>query len=138
MSIKATGPKKDAKTTDPRPIHELRLYLWQLAGKIGNGERLISRSLADSALKMWGRLLTATLPVGDLAIPDAAPGPDGQVLFIWKKDGHYLSLEMHEPGPYSLFSRDESTGEIWDCDIDPQQSDLDEKVVVKLRPFLTT
>src|SRR4051794_14838757 len=57
-------------------FHELRCYLWRLAGKYG-GEEVVNRAVADAALKMWGRLYGNA--GGELAIPDAAPGGEGEV-----------------------------------------------------------
>ncbi len=86
-------------------VHEHRKYLQGLVE-----QESISSSLAAEAMTIWWRLSDAV--EGDLAMPDAAPGGDGELLYIWKRGDHYLSLEMTEEGA-EFFYRDRGTGGIW-------------------------
>ncbi len=108
----------------------LREHRNYLHGLVKQG--LISPALEDNAMTSWWRLSNAV--EGNLAVPDAAPGSDGELLFIWKRGNHYLSLEMSKEGA-DFFYRDRSTGVIWGTDYDLKAESVPDEIVAKLRLF---
>ena len=87
--------------------HEFRAYIRNLA-KTQDGDRLTSPNLARTALKVW-RTLDASRD-GNLSVPDVGPGPDGELIFIWKREDHYLSVEMSHDSLAEIFYRNQRTG----------------------------
>ncbi len=108
-------------------IREHREYL---QGLVEQG--LISSNLEESAMAVWWRLCDAV--EGNLAIPDAAPGADGELFYIWKSGDHYLSLEMSEDGA-DFYYRDRQTGNIWGASYNPEVRSVSSEIVAKLRLF---
>src|SRR5260370_953215 len=62
-------------------------YLRKLAA-----EGLADIKTLEFAQQTWKRL--DEVFSGSLAIPDAAPGPDGQILFTWDKGEHHAEIEI--------------------------------------------
>ena len=87
---------------------ELEGYLTKI-----RDERLVSPAMAELAWTAWEQL---SGNVGDLAVPDACPGPDGQLLFSWEREPHYLELELFLDGPGEFFYRNDHTGALWQCE----------------------
>ena len=113
-------------------IHELLRYVRDLAGA-RDGEQLISPILAESALELWWEVWFST--GGQLNVPDASPGPNGELLYVWKQREHYLSVETHDQGPAEFFYRNTKTGEIWGCDYPLDGQDASQELKIKLRNF---
>lgn len=89
----------------------------QLAGYLHQQAQdgMISQQTMSRALEAWELLCAAA---EDLSAPDAAPGPDGQVLYTWDRDRYHLELEIFPEGPAEFFYRDRHTGSLWECDFD--------------------
>ena len=112
-----------------RLFHEHRLYINRL-GESG----LISRGLAKLALTIWWRL-DASVHGTDLTIPDASPGPNGELLYTWKRGPHYLSLEMADGVAAEFFYQHRESGETWHHEHNPDEQPVPEEVVAKLGLF---
>ncbi len=72
---------------------------------------LINQHVASLALASWLDLWAIsgrTMPV-----PDACPGPDGQILFTWDENDHHLELEIFPESASEFFYRNRSTDELW-------------------------
>jgi hypothetical protein len=90
----------------------------------------ISASTADAASKMW-QVLKQMPPAGTgkaLPVPDASPGPDGELLYVWNKDEHHFELEFIPGAPMEFFYRNRNTGAIWGT-VYSQGEDLPEEVI---------
>lgn len=77
-------------------------------------KRLVTEGLTNPATESlaqqaWRRLDEVFL--GDLAIPDAAPGPDGQILFTWDEGEHHSEIEIDTNGDATFFSLNRQTRE---------------------------
>jgi hypothetical protein len=108
-------------------LEEHRLYLDRI---VREGE--ISRPLADAA---WDVLLNLLDTLGpNLEIPDAIPGVDGKLFYTWKRDGHYLELEMRPDFKGEFFFRDGESGDVWSEDFRLGES-LSPEVIAELRLF---
>jgi hypothetical protein len=114
-------------------IHEFREYVEALS-KAQDSERLISPDLARTALKVWWKLYGSC--EGDLSVPDVGPGHDGELIFIWKRNDHYLSVEIAPGTPPKIFYRNQRTGAIWGHDLDPSEREVPRPIVEKLCFFL--
>ncbi len=66
-------------------------------------------SIAWNAWKLLSGLMGKPLPV-----PDAAPGPDGQLLYAWNKEEHHLELEFFPNGPAEFFYLNRLSNETWE------------------------
>ena len=73
----------------------LRRYVEETKAK-----NLISDESARLALETWSKLQAAT--DGLLAVPNAAPGDDGQLMFAWDRGRHHAEIEF-EPGVLPVF-----------------------------------
>lgn len=120
------------KEIGPGPrLQEHRKYLQKLER---DGE--ISTELENTAWRILLDLLDAA--GSSLAIPDACPGSDGQLLYTWDQAEHHLELEMFLIGTSSLYrnrrtgglgstSRTLPTGSLWtplpSCGFSPKSSD---------------
>lgn len=51
-----------------------------------------------------------------MPVPDACPGPDGELLYTWDRDAHHLELEIPPEGPVEFFYRNRLTEELWEMD----------------------
>ncbi len=114
-------------------LHEFREYVDALS-QVRNGEQLISCELARTALKVWWKFYGSW--AGELSVPDVGPGTNGDLIFIWKRDGHYLSVEMPPGSPADIFYRNDRTGAIWGVEFDPNDRNVPEPLVEKLSFFL--
>jgi hypothetical protein len=90
-------------------LEEHRLYLERV---VRAGE--ISHQLSDAARDILMDLLDIVGP--DLEIPDAITGTDGKLFYTWKRDAHYLELEMRSDGTGEFFFRNSKSGDIWSKD----------------------
>jgi hypothetical protein len=114
-------------------IHELRRYVRELSEDRG-GEQLISPILAHRALELWWKLWCSM--GGQLNVPDASPGPNRELLYVWNQGEHYLSVETQAEGLAEFFYRNAKTGEIWGYDYVPEGQDVPKELKIKLRHFL--
>jgi hypothetical protein len=114
-------------------LHDFREYVDALS-QVRDGEQLISCELARTALKVWWKFYGSW--AGELSVPDVGPGANGDLIFIWKRDGHYLSAEMSPGSPVDIFYRNDRTGAIWGVGFDPNDRNVPESLVEKLSFFL--
>lgn len=92
----------------------------------------ISPTVAMHAWSVWEWLDAA---VGHrLAVPDAGPGPAGQLLYVWEKDDHYLDVEVFPEGQVEIFYRNEATGQLWDSQMDVGET-IPEEALERLALF---
>ena len=77
-------------------------------------ERLVTMDAALQAWRIWETLSAATHNA--LLVPDAAPGPDGQLLYAWDDREHHLELELFPDGRAEFFCRNRETGSLWGAD----------------------
>jgi hypothetical protein len=78
--------------------------------------RMVTPTVVSSALSGLSRLNEATGDTILLCTPTATPGPDGQLMLVWRRGPHYLELEVFEGGRWEFYYHDESTDEMIDCD----------------------
>lgn len=79
---------------------------------------LISPGIAKAAWTAWeGIQKTAG---GQAPVPDACPGPSGQLLFTWDAGQHHLELEITSAEELEFFYWDRDTDATWehDCHLD--------------------
>jgi hypothetical protein len=108
-------------------LEEHRLYLERV---VREGE--ICHQLSETA---WDILMDMLDIVGpDLEIPDAITGTDGKLFYTWKRDAHYLELEMRSDGTGEFFFRNSKSGDIWSEDFRLGEP-LPLKAIAKLRLF---
>jgi hypothetical protein len=50
-----------------------------------------------------------------LSVPDACPGPDGQLLYTWDHGDHHLELELFPDAPAEFFYENDTTGDVWEA-----------------------
>jgi hypothetical protein len=117
-------------------------YLGRVAGLMrylegAEAARLVVPSVATAARQIWATLSAAF--DHQLSVPDACPGPDGDLLYTWDRrddrgDQHF-ELEI-EPGTVpTAFSWNRRTGETWLGDAEESSTDWEE-VLSSLRAFL--
>ncbi|MBA3442037.1 MAG: UPF0175 family protein [Pyrinomonadaceae bacterium] len=75
---------------------------------------LIHPNRATRAWQAWEELLVATSH--GLPVPDAAPGPDGELLFAWDRGEHHLELEVFPTTPVEFFYLNRVTDAVWGYD----------------------
>lgn len=71
----------------------------------------VSRETADGVWEAWLRLKSQM--DGCLPVPDAAPGPNGELLLAWDRGELHLELEFMPDGSAEFFSRNRTTGALW-------------------------
>ncbi len=72
----------------------------------------ISADTAKLAWNAWQHLREAA--ARDLSVPDAAPGPEGQLLYAWNKSEHHLELEIFPNRPAEFFYFNRVSQEAWE------------------------
>ena len=72
----------------------------------------ISADVAIRALSAWFTLRGAMLE--NLSVPDAAPGPEGQLLYAWNNVEHHLELEVFPNGPAEFFYLNRFSNDSWE------------------------
>ena len=77
--------------------------------KILTNEKLVSDSLAGAAQRWWQQADSRF--DGQLPVPSAAPGPDGQLLYSWDKDENHIEVEFLSCEPATLFHMNRITGD---------------------------
>ena len=131
-----TAPPVERRSEWAVRIHEFREFVLELSkGQEGqDGEPLISPNLARTALRVWWKLYASC--AGDLSVPDVGPGHHGELIFIWKRNDHYLSVEIAPDAPAKIFYRNQRTGAIWGHDFDPSGHEVPRPIIEKLCFFL--
>jgi hypothetical protein len=83
----------------PHRAHRDWLY------KVATGpDAVIAPEMAHRAWRAWCQAWSASgfrLPV-----PDACPGPDGELIYVWDRGRYHLELELIPDGPDEFFYRD--------------------------------
>lgn len=102
-------------TSQDSRIAGLRRYLAQVSSYEEEAP-LISEATAASSLAAWKALWSASGK--RLSVPDACPGPDGQLLYTWDREEHHLELEIFPSGRGEFFYRNRKSGELWDWDLE--------------------
>jgi hypothetical protein len=87
-------------------IEGLAYYLGRIAQ---TGE--IAAHTATLALQVWNDLHKAT---SSLPVPDAAPGPDRQLLYTWNQGEHHLEFEIFPAEPAEFFYLNRATHISWE------------------------
>lgn len=90
-------------------VQKLQYYLRSL---VRNGD--VDSSTALQAWRVWHSLscaLSNTLPV-----PDAASGPNGEILYTWNARSHHFELEIFPDGRAEFFYINHDTDDMWSAD----------------------
>jgi hypothetical protein len=93
---------------------------------------VITPTTAVLAARAWRDIWTASR--GQMSIPAACTGPDGEMFYSWDRGRHHLELEIIPGQPAEFFYRDRETEQFWGDDYtigDP----LPARVVEKLTLF---
>jgi hypothetical protein len=72
----------------------------------------VTPAIAELAWAAWDQL--SGYMEGGLAVPNASPGPDGQLLFSWEREPQYLELELFPDRPGEFCYRNDHTGALWE------------------------
>jgi hypothetical protein len=110
------------------PTRRLEHYLRYLSR---SGE--LSTDTALFAWRAWNQLRKATSY--SLPVPDASPGPNGQLLYTWDRGEHHFELEIFPDGAGEFFYRNRASGRLWDTEYVVGQP-VPQGVVDKLALFL--
>jgi hypothetical protein len=108
MSEIAT-PTLQAPAANLRRVQGLIDYLDRIAA-----DRLITPEMALLTWDAWNKLSVAT--ENTLPVPDACPGPDGELLYTWDHEEHHLELEIFPDQPAEFFYRSRRSSELWECE----------------------
>jgi hypothetical protein len=102
-------------TTAPAPTEFQLLRRVQGLVDYLNGiadQELVTPRLARLAWQAWTALSNSMSNA--LLVPDACPGPNGELLYTWGRDGHHLELEIFADAPAEFFYENDSSGEVWE------------------------
>jgi hypothetical protein len=108
MSEIAT-PTLQAPAANLRRVQRLIDYLDGITA-----DALITPEMARLAWDAWNKLSVAI--ENALPVPDACPGPDGELLYTWDRGEHHLELEVFPASPAEFFYRNRASGELWECE----------------------
>src|SRR5438552_1289918 len=90
-----------------RRVQGLVDYLYQIVD-----QELVTPRVARLAWEAWSALSNS---VGNaLLVPDACPGPNGELLYTWDRGEHHLELEIFPTAPAELFYENNATGAVWE------------------------
>ena len=118
-----------AVNTPVTRVQELAYYL----GTVSNAGD-ISSETAKAALTVWNDL---SQMFRALAVPDAAPGPDRQLLYTWNRGKHHLELEIFPAAPAEFFYYNRDSEATWQEDYrvgDPLSTDAQAKLSIFQTP----
>jgi hypothetical protein len=90
-----------------RRVQGLVDYLNQIAD-----QELVTPRLARMAWDAWTTLSNSLNNA--LLVPDACPGPNGELLYTWDRDGQHLELEIFPDAPAEFFYENDASGEVWE------------------------
>ena len=94
----------------------------------------VAADVAAAARQMWTKLSAAT--GNQLPLPDACPGPDGDLLYTWDRGDHHLEVEIELGTAPTAFYWNRRTGETWEADLE-ESSPVPEEVLSRLKVFLS-
>jgi hypothetical protein len=89
-----------------------------LRGVIDKG--YASQVTVATACSAWNDLDAAT--GRQVPIPNAGPGPNGEVIFTWDRNEHHFELEVSPAEPPYLFYRNRESELTWGADFEPGQT----------------
>jgi hypothetical protein len=121
------GVRSRALIREKARAQRLSYYLGELSRS-----GLIDQYMAVLAWKAWNQLRTVT-PC--LLVPDASPGPDGQVLYTWDHEQDYLELEIFPSGAAEFFYRNRASGQLWGYDYKVGELNFPQEVKDRLALF---
>jgi hypothetical protein len=78
-----------------------------------NDQELVTPRLARLAWQDWTSLSNGMSNA--LLVPDACPGPNGELFYTWDRDGHHLELEIFPDAPAEFFYENDGSGEVWEA-----------------------
>ena len=102
MSELSTAPA-DSEFQLLRRVQGLVDYLYRITD-----EELVTPRLARMAWEAWAALSNSMHNA--LLVPDACPGPNGELLYTWDRDGHHLELEIFLDAPAEFFYENDTRG----------------------------
>jgi hypothetical protein len=76
-------------------------------------QELVTPGVARLAWQAWTALSNSMSNA--LLVPDACPGPNGELLYTWDRDGHHLELEIFSDAPAEFFYENDGSGEAWEA-----------------------
>jgi hypothetical protein len=130
MSIKAVDSTREqtatSQSSEQRRQH-LRRYLVE-ATRTGD----TTSNIAAVAWRLWETACAAAGP--KLRVPNAGTGPNGEVMFVWNANEHYLELEVFPDQTADFFYENRQTDEAWVEDVHSINA-LPEPVVKVLQHF---
>jgi hypothetical protein len=106
---------------------ELRTYLAMCARR-----NFIEPVVERLGVRIWQKLMLRV--GGRLEVPDACPGPEGEVLFTWDRSSRHLELEITSDLRATLFYVDTKSNVSWECPVNANES-LDERIAKALSAF---
>ena len=116
--------------TDDAPLARIQRLAYYLGTVSNAGD--ISHEAATTALIVWNEI-SKTLRA--LPVPDAAPGPEGQLLYTWNRGEHHLELEIFPEAPAEFFYYNRASEETWQEDYRVGEP-LSEAALARLSLFL--
>jgi hypothetical protein len=136
-SVAIEGDSEDENETPTPQPHQVKEFarhqrLFNYLVQIITAKE-IAGDTANRAWKAWENLSKASDKT--LSAPDAAPGPNGELLYTWDKAEHHFELEVFPTGGAEFFYRNRTSGELWDAEYDFSQTPSEE-VKTKLRFFI--
>src|SRR5713101_6782623 len=89
-----------------RRVQGLVDYLYQIVD-----QELVTPRLARRAWEAWAALSNN---MGNaLLVPDACPGPNGELLYTWDRDADHLELEIFPDAAAEFFYENDASDEVW-------------------------
>src|SRR6266849_3437066 len=104
MSERSTVPPP-SELSLLRRVQGLVDYLYQIVD-----QELITPRVARLAWNAWTAMSNST--GNALLVPDACPGPDGELLYTWDRGEHHLELEVFADTPAEFFYENDLSGEV--------------------------
>jgi len=93
----------------------------------------ISAHTASVAWDEWNLLRQS---IGNsLPVPDAAPGPEGQLLYAWNKEEHHLEAEIFPDDTIEFFYLNRVTNETWEKDCEAGEP-ISQDIASRLKIFI--
>jgi hypothetical protein len=96
-------------------------------------QELITPRVARLAWNAWTALSNSA--GNALLVPDACPGPDGELLYTWDRGEHHLELEIFAESPAEFFYENDASGEVGEAAFVVGES-VPAEVVPRLRLFV--
>lgn len=131
--VRSDGTVSAVRAEWSQRLARFRSFIDGLA-KPQDGEPQISVETARETQGLWWKLF-GVCP-RELSIPDVGPGLDGELLLIWKREEHYLAIQVGPGAPAEAFYRNHRTRNIWSVDFDPASCTVPHEVIEKLTIFV--